>query len=380
MGIRNKRIVKEKKIKTSFKEQLIPLKSCITIKDHNWEVLGYLEVVEIVDGKEEVWCEYLLENKNLGYRWLTEFEGHWNFFSPCDRKDIKLIPDGKEYSSRKIPVYLEKKYPLFHLGKGNIKFINGNFYWPVKIGDIFQFEDYIAPPYVLTCEKYGNKETWLLGEYLSQKEVKKFLTPEKIPYKFGIYLNQFNKYTEIRKNLIRPWFLFLIILTIYQIWVVISAKNELIFEESFVHSVYDSSSQISREFEITDGNQNLELKLFANVNDNFFDMSGKIINEENVEIYNFYKNIYFESAEKYGSQIETLRFPSIPNGKYRFILDGITDAENDIYCTITFLKDVTIWSNFVLSAIFLSIIPIFFLILEGSFERKRWTNSYFSRY
>ncbi|WP_158996703.1 DUF4178 domain-containing protein [Pigmentibacter ruber] len=369
----------ENERKISIKEQLIPLGSLITIKDHKWEVLGYLEVAEMFDGKEDVWCEYLLENKSLGYRWLTEFDGHWNFISPCEKKNIEFKPNTKKYSSKNIPVYLERQYQLFHLGKGVIKFKNGNFFWPVKIGDTFEFEDYIAPPYVLTCEKNAGEENWLQGEYLHKNEVKKILTSEKIPYRFGVYLNQVNKYIDIRKNLIKPWILFLIVLISFQLWIIYSSKNELIFEESFVHvPSSNEKSQISKKFELTDSNKNLELKLIAYVNDNFFDMSGKIVNEENGEIYNFFKSIYYSSEDGSGSQIETVSFSSIPNGKYQFILEGVTDAKVDTPCKVIVLRDVTIWSNFILSIIFLSIIPIFFLILEKRYEKKRWENSNFS--
>src|SRR4051812_28505798 len=52
----------------------IPLGTRGQVKGDLWEVIGF---VSRTTGGIYAWREYLLYNPYKGYRWLTEYEGHW---------------------------------------------------------------------------------------------------------------------------------------------------------------------------------------------------------------------------------------------------------------------------------------------------------------
>src|SRR6185369_14517348 len=58
---------------------LIPLGTKGTFRGDEFEVIGFLRRNIKVEGVAYRWSEYLLFNPYIGFRWLTEYNGHWNF-------------------------------------------------------------------------------------------------------------------------------------------------------------------------------------------------------------------------------------------------------------------------------------------------------------
>src|SRR5215469_3529641 len=66
---------------------LIPLGARGTIRGTQFEVIGFQRRTIQVDGTSYSWHEYVLFNPFKGFRYLTEYNGHWN-----DRSLLPPIP------------------------------------------------------------------------------------------------------------------------------------------------------------------------------------------------------------------------------------------------------------------------------------------------
>ena len=63
----------------------LPLGSKGVLEDKPVEVIGFLVRRCKVDGIAYTWREYLLAGEHGTYRWLTEYNGHWNIVDVLSR-------------------------------------------------------------------------------------------------------------------------------------------------------------------------------------------------------------------------------------------------------------------------------------------------------
>ena len=53
------------------------------VRGDEYDVIGFQERTTVtVDQMPESWREYLLFNPAKGFRYLTEYNGHWNYIKP----------------------------------------------------------------------------------------------------------------------------------------------------------------------------------------------------------------------------------------------------------------------------------------------------------
>ena len=86
----NLHVLQEFKARQKFTPQ-IPLGTRGTLKGKKWEVVGYQVRRATIDGTTYYWEEYLLFNPYEGFRYLTQYDGHWN--------DVQ-VAEGGSYRSR----------------------------------------------------------------------------------------------------------------------------------------------------------------------------------------------------------------------------------------------------------------------------------------
>ena len=101
-----------------------------------WETIGYMERVEQTGNY--TWSEYLLFNPLKGFRWLTEYGGHWSFVTTI--KDTpELYPNvgnnsGTELAVPNYAYHKNTSYQIFSNGTAKVTFVIGEFYWQARRG------------------------------------------------------------------------------------------------------------------------------------------------------------------------------------------------------------------------------------------------------
>ncbi len=165
-------------------QALIPLGATGTLFGLQCLCIGMMERSVTFDGVEYAWQEYLLHTPH-GYRWLLQDNGHWVWVEPVDATEISFVGPR--------PVYRNVSYAPFQGARSRVRFVVGEFYWQVKLGDTTQVEDFIAPPRVLSHERTEREQTWSLGTYLEPRVVwNAFRLPGNPPPRQGVHPAQPN--------------------------------------------------------------------------------------------------------------------------------------------------------------------------------------------
>src|SRR4029077_4731536 len=129
--------------------------------------------------------EYLLFNPYRGFRYLTQYAGHWN-----DASTLKSLPVSAPGGAGNVS-YDGVTYRHFQTANALTSFVLGEFPWAVRVGESAKVSDYVAPPRVLSREDTGTEATWSIGEYVQGRDVwTRFGLPGKPPTPVGVYANQ----------------------------------------------------------------------------------------------------------------------------------------------------------------------------------------------
>jgi ribosomal protein L37AE/L43A len=137
----------------------LPLGSKGRLEDKPVEVIGFLVKQTKVDGISYDWREYLLAGEHGSYRWLTEYNGHWNI------ADVLSNPPASSGAMELADVrWSGQSFKHFATTPiAEVIQVAGEFTWRVKRGETNRVVDYVAPPLMLSRESTGNDLTWTQG-------------------------------------------------------------------------------------------------------------------------------------------------------------------------------------------------------------------------
>lgn len=187
----------EKKITSTPR---IPLGRRGKLRGELVECLGYMRRTITVEGTDYTWSEYVLWNPQIGYRWLTEYEGHWSY-----SKATNAVPKAPKLTPSGIRIY-GMSFRHFQTAVARVTFVLGEFPWIVRRGSKAKCYDYVCPPYILSGEEEEDEYNWSLGEYVEPPVVWKAFSLEGAPREpVGVYLNQPSPYAS---GLARAWGIF----------------------------------------------------------------------------------------------------------------------------------------------------------------------------
>lgn len=123
---------------------VLPIGSTGTLRDVQWTVIGFVRRTVTYSGKDYPWSEYLLYEPRAGFRWLIHSEGHWSFGEPASPGDVKV--EARD-------AYVEgRRFRLFQQSPATVRYVLGEFYWKVELGETVFARDFVAPPQMLTVE------------------------------------------------------------------------------------------------------------------------------------------------------------------------------------------------------------------------------------
>src|SRR5579859_3404545 len=361
---------------------LIPLGTRGKLRGTAYEVIGFQRRQIESDGEIYTWGEYVLFNPFKGFRYLTEYNGHWNDVAP-----LRTLPIMSGLRNISV-VLLGQTYKHFQTAQAKTVFVIGEFPWQVRVGETVTVMDYVAPPRVLSSETTGDNEvTWSLGEYISGADIwKTFSLPGKPPQAVGVYENQPSPLTATVKAVWRTCGLLLVGAVLLFIIHTALAKDKVVFSNSYTFDTYNLAGEhsfITNSFEFS-GSSAAPVKVAtsANVDNNWIYLNYALVNEDTGQTYDFGREIsYYSGYDSDGSWSEGSRndsvvVPSVPPGHYFLRIEPERDRNpGRITYSVTITHDYPV-SYWFLIAVGLLIVPAILITWRSiNFEHMRWQES-----
>jgi len=355
---------------------LIPLGSRGKWRGADYEVIGFQVRAMIMDDITYNWREYLLFSPYKGFRYFTEYDGHWN-----DASVVTALPEVQADSAR----YLGKKYKQFQTCFAKTIFALGEFPWQLRVDDSVEVADYIAPPYVLSSETAGNETTWTLGEYVYGADIwKAFGLAGLPPTPVGVYENQ---PSGLRASASQIWFTFaglftaiFVIFTLNQFF----SKQEQVFQDTYAFSPSSTTepSFVTPEFELKGRTSSVEVKTDADVSNQWLYLSYALIDEDTGQAYDFGREVsYYSGVDsdgrwEEGSPHDRVVLPSIPPGRYYLRVEPESDARSGaMRYAVTVTRDVPVLGIYLVALAVLLLPALLISWRTYNFEQMRWAES-----
>jgi hypothetical protein len=376
----NLQILQRFKVATDEVRPLIPLGTRGKIRGTDYEVIGFQRRTIYVDEMPYSWHEYVLFNPYKGFRYLTEYSGHWN-----DVSILKALPEVHPHGSVPTVGYLGETYKHFQTAKAGTSFVLGEFPWQVRVGEAAVVTDYVSPPRVLSSEQTGNEVTWSMGEYMTGKDVwKAFRLPGDPPEAVGVYENQPSPMSADTKNIWVAFAGFLLLLVVMMIGFDTVARDEQVFTGAYR---YDSNQRgeasfVTDEFELKGHTSNVEVKTSTDLNNRWIYLDYALINEDTGKALDFGREVsYYHGYDSDGSWTEgsandSVAVPSVPAGKYYLRVEPEGDPGYGVtYYTITVKRDVPQYTFYGLALLALLVPAVLLTWRTLTFEHLRWSES-----
>lgn len=359
---------------------LIPLGTRGMIRGTAYEAIGFQRRTIRVEGISYSWHEYVLFNPYKGFRYLTEYNGHWN-----DTSILRSLPEVNDNVRPPTVRYLGQTYKHFQMANAATSFVLGEFPWQVRVGESATVADYVSPPRVISSERTGKEITWSMGEYVSGTDIwKAFGLEGAPPERIGVYENQPSPLSADTATIWLAFAAFAAVVVAMMLAFSIFASNDDVFEGrySFDTSTRGEASFVTDVFEVKGHTSNLEITTTADVNNEWIYLNYALINEDTGKAYDFGREISYyhgydsDGAWTEGGQKDTVAVPGVPAGHYYLRVEPESDfGRGKIYYDIAAKRDVPQLSFFGLAFLAL-LVPVGLITWRSlNFEHLRWAES-----
>jgi hypothetical protein len=349
----------------------IPLGSKGSLRGELLEVLGFLRRYVSFEGIDFEWREYLLHGAG-GYRFLSEYDGHWLFLRP--------VPGGKirYYQSGASAVCDGRTFRHFQTGEARFREVQGEFYWRIHPSDVVVNEDYVAPPFLLSCEREGSEGpeeigeiNWSRGEYISGDEIWKSLSlPGQAPRARGIAPAQPNPYpARLKQGWRQVAFSVLALLALAGILFLGKSRTQVVS----LSVPREQKMAFSEPFSVSGGRA---MRLLASTNaTSWAGLEAALIPDSGTPA----AEISFELApDEKGNLIGAGVFSALEGGTYRLRLEPKwldEKAASSHYISAHLYRGAFLPGLFLAALGALLFPPLWLVYKASSFERKRWEES-----
>jgi hypothetical protein len=384
----------ELKILQKFDEKLrvrplIPLGTRGTWRGAVFEAIGFQVRCIRADGVEYCWHEYLLFNPYKGFRYLTQYDGHWN-----DVQTVRGMPTFTRVRGHKGVDFGGATYKHFQNAEAMTKFVMGEFPWAVRVGEKNMVDDYVSPPCAMSAEMADGEINWSQGAYVAGGEIwQAFKLNGAPPPAQGVYSNQPSPYTGKPSQAWRTSLLLLCGWAALMFFFVVAASSNEVFSASHNFSpAPGEQSFVTPVFTLESGSKNVEVELKTDLDNNWAYFNLALINESTGQGYDFGREVsYYHGVDSDGSWSEGSRsdsatIPRVPGGRYYLRIEpemetpasGFSQLPRGFNYSVSVKRDVPSTWLFWLILPFLIIPPIITSIRSAAFEGKRWMESDYS--
>ncbi|MBL8139622.1 MAG: DUF4178 domain-containing protein [Acidobacteria bacterium] len=374
----NLRVVQDAAVRMSH-VPTIPLGSRGTLDGDAWDVIGFQYRTITVEGEHYGWDEYLLLNPRKGFRYLSEYQGHWNLIRP-----LRAIPDGDRVSSADL---YGQSFTRFQGAQATTRVVYGEFPWQVRAGDVVETVDFVAPPLLLSHERAGDDDTWSVGMYTPGDAIwKAFALPGEPPPAIGVFANQPSPHAG------RPrvyWRMFGLLAILWLAFIGARcglAGNRVVFktDAAFTRVPPETSTAfVTEEFDIPGSMANVEVEARAtSLTNDWLSLPMALVNVDTGTAIDFGAELSFysgvEDGEAWAEDQRTTRvtLPSVPGGRYLLRVEptGGQSGQRIAY-GLAVRRDVPRLGLVLLAFALLAIPPVFVSMSAAGFERRRWAES-----
>ena len=364
----------------------IPLGTRGKIKGDPYEVIGFQVRSITVENVDYSWREYLLWSPYKGFRYLTEYDGHWN-----DVVNAKGTPEVKSRGAQPTIEYLGQTFRHFQTAMATTRFILGEFPWQVRAGDVAEVQDFVAPPYVLSKESTADETTWSMGTYVAPGRVWEwFSLPGRPPAPRGVYENQPDPYTGGWREMGRLFGLFVALVLLLLLVRAVTAQRKDVFFSRY-HFVpasasgagADSAAFVTPVFDVSGSTSNVQVRIDTDLSNNWAYFNLALINDRTGTAYDFGREVsYYYGYDSDGSWSEGARsdvsyIPSVPAGRYYLRVQPEGDEHSRVLVdySIRLRRDVPRYSLYFLALLVLAVPVVLSAARYWSFESMRWKES-----
>jgi hypothetical protein len=356
------------------------LKAGATIKynEVDYRIIALVQKADY-DWPEFTWREYTLFHPMHGYLWISEAEGHWY-----------ILHEAEELPQRSGAhvVYKGRHYQLFQKSRSVVQAAEGEF--PTDVyHQTGRYEEYIAPPFMLSAEKNKTSHTWHLAEYIEPAEAAKLLGVNKdsLPPRTGISAAQPSPAQFSPDSIIRLALLAGVALLLIQILFASLSSSKVVLDYGTVNTDSTLTKTIASEpFTLDGGTTNLDLEFSSNVDNNWAEAEIALVKEGTNEAravslgHEYYHGYDGGESWSEGSTESSTLLCGVGPGRYHLNMTFSRGNANGSGYTarVRATHDVAVWSNFFIILGLLAIFPVFYRWRSNSFEKKRWMNSDYS--
>lgn len=301
----------------------IPLGAKGRFDGAEWECLGFQRRYVNVEGVNYFWSEHLLYNRERGYRYLTESQGHWTLLGTMH--ELPMASDGGPVAGWPPQDFLTwqgRKFRHFQSAKGRTDYVLGEFPWRVKVDDEAGLHDYVAPPEILSAEVGADGMVWSRGRYLKPQQVwDAFGLTSTPPPMVGVAPNQPSPFAATMKSVWTQYALLALFGFVMMVGFSMTCRSQRAFTEQYTVTTNAEPSIVTPPFKLEGRTSNVSVEISTDLDNRwaFFEMA--LINEGTSEALNFAKGVsyyhgYDDGAWSEGSQKDYVLVPSVPSGTY----------------------------------------------------------------
>jgi predicted RNA-binding Zn-ribbon protein involved in translation (DUF1610 family) len=356
----------------------IPLGSRGVFDGDPFEAVGWQERQIVVDAETYRWREFVLFNPYLGFRYLSEYDGHWNIIRPIEGALPTAVSDGITYAGA--------TFRHFQNASATTVRILGEFPWEAQRGDVVSTSDYVAPPLMIGSEDEAEGTTWSIGTYLEPAELTKAFdgTALELPPRHGVFANQPSPWASLSGKLWRIGIEAGVVLFLLCGALLAFRQNKEVFRSTyqFVRGadapVTEEPAFVTPVFQLT-GRGNVRLQMRATLDNAWLGAAVSLIDADRGTAYDTglevgrYSGVDGGESWSEGSYDARFRIPAVPSGNYylRVAPEGAVSAEY----TVSVRRDTPVAWYLLPAILALLIPPVIASIASASFEHRRWMES-----
>jgi Domain of unknown function (DUF4178) len=367
--------------KAAWKEFLtpeIPLGTRGTLHDQPWEVVGFQRRSIEVEGVSYAWQEYVLFNPYRGFRYLSNYEGHWNYI-----ETVRQIPEPRRRGTRPDVRYQGDIYRHFQSAIARTDYVVGEFPWRVRTGEPVEVADYICPPRLLSSERTENETTWSIGTYTDAGRIwQAFALPGAPPTPPGVFANQPSPHAQNVPRTFRAFFVLAAVVVLSMLGRLVTADREPLIAGSYVYQPQQPESAFVTEPFTMGKRGTVEIAFKADLREAWLALDVALINAESGTAWNVARELgYYSGRDGDGPWTEDNRrarllLPAVPAGEYylRVEPEGAI-AGPPVPYTIEVRRDVPSLVPYAVALALLIVPPVLVAWRSSWFERQRMAES-----